>query len=519
MEMFWDGRRQKAKSGAWTKSSIAWSPLGTYLATFHSQGILIWGGPQFEEVARFVHPGVKAIDFSPCEKYIVTSNFTPKKKKDDPSSVIVWDIQKVIAASHRGVAQAQLEGKGRRGFDFENKEGRWPILQWSHDDKYFARVGVNKNKIECINIYETPSMMLLDKKSIEVPGCQEVSWSPRTNIISYWMPEGKNQPATVALREIPSREILREKHLYSVQNIKMFWQSAGDYLAVQLSRRKSKKTFTTNFELFRMREKNVPVEVIELESPEVVNFSWQPRGHMFSVAHAQDRQNPRPHVSLYQVKKKKTVNLYTLNDKNCDAVVWCPALPVAALCSKQTGRIEFYHVKKNQSLAEVDHFKMTSVQWDPSGRYLLSISAQPFGKDSWQYAADNGYKLWTFQGDPLVSVSKETLFQALWRPRPKTLLTSQKIASIRKNLRKDYWDHFEAEANKIKEANSSAAHRERTRLKETWKKYRRECEQHYVAEATNRVSLRGGVESDDEDDLVVVDTIQQTILSISEEPI
>ena len=42
----------------------------------------------------------------------------------------------------------------------------------------------------------------------------------------------------------------------------MVWQSAGDYLAVRVDRHtKTKKSTYAGFELFRIREKDIPIEV------------------------------------------------------------------------------------------------------------------------------------------------------------------------------------------------------------------------------------------------------------------
>lgn len=56
---------------------VSWSPKGTYLATFHKQGIALWGGPSWNKIVRFPHPNVKLIDFSPNEKYITTWSHEP----------------------------------------------------------------------------------------------------------------------------------------------------------------------------------------------------------------------------------------------------------------------------------------------------------------------------------------------------------------------------------------------------------------------------------------------------------
>lgn len=70
-----------------------WSPQGSYLATVHGRGIAIWGGPQFQKVARFNHPGVQFIDFSPCEKYLVTFSPNVPRNTEDISPVIIWEAR------------------------------------------------------------------------------------------------------------------------------------------------------------------------------------------------------------------------------------------------------------------------------------------------------------------------------------------------------------------------------------------------------------------------------------------
>jgi len=55
-----------------TETYVTWSPHGTYLGTFHRQGVILWGTEKWEKVMRFQHPGVKLIEFSPRETYLVT---------------------------------------------------------------------------------------------------------------------------------------------------------------------------------------------------------------------------------------------------------------------------------------------------------------------------------------------------------------------------------------------------------------------------------------------------------------
>lgn len=42
----------------------------------------------------------------------------------------------------------------------------WPLLKWSHDDAYVARMTTGEQGV--LYVYETPSMGLINKKSIKV---------------------------------------------------------------------------------------------------------------------------------------------------------------------------------------------------------------------------------------------------------------------------------------------------------------------------------------------------------------
>merc|ERR1712117_614702 len=186
----------------------------------------------------------------------------------------------------------------------------WPVFRWSHDDKFFARMTQDGT----LSIYETPSFGLLDKKSIKVEGLKGFSWSPKDNIIAYWVAEAKDVPARVVLLEIPSRKELRVKNLFNVANCKMHWQKSGDYLCVKVDRysklRKEKEEnkyagLYCNFEVFHMREKQIPVDSVEIKE-NVHAFAWEPIGSKFAIIHGEMQSL---NVSFYEVKTGQTPTL------------------------------------------------------------------------------------------------------------------------------------------------------------------------------------------------------------------
>ena len=119
--LVYGGEREKGTGVNWCERYVAWSSQGTYLATFHNKGIAIWAGDAFEKIGRYAHKGVKAVIFSPGEKYVVTCNFLD----GDPRAFVVWDVK---------------SGRELRNFALTKTEGGQPhAFKWSHDDQFRAR--------------------------------------------------------------------------------------------------------------------------------------------------------------------------------------------------------------------------------------------------------------------------------------------------------------------------------------------------------------------------------------------
>jgi translation initiation factor 3 subunit B len=46
------GEREKDLGLSWCDLEVKWSPVGSYLATFHSRGVALWGGANMEKQGR-----------------------------------------------------------------------------------------------------------------------------------------------------------------------------------------------------------------------------------------------------------------------------------------------------------------------------------------------------------------------------------------------------------------------------------------------------------------------------------
>uniref|UniRef100_A0A6Q2Y1D4 Eukaryotic translation initiation factor 3 subunit B n=1 Tax=Esox lucius TaxID=8010 RepID=A0A6Q2Y1D4_ESOLU len=443
----------------WTETYVRWSPKGTYLATFHQRGIALWGGEKFKQIQRFSHQGVSLIDFSPCERYVVT--FSPlMDTKEDPQAIIIWDI---------------LTGQKKRGFHCEKPT----VILF----------------VSCLCHLYRSSMGLLDKKSLKISGIKDFSWSPGDNIIAFWVPEDKDIPARVTLMQLPSRQEIRVRNLFNVVDCKLHWQRQGDYLCVKVDRTpKGTQGVVTNFEIFRMREKQVPVDVVEMKGdPESKNaFAWEPNGSKFAVLHG---ESPRINASFYHVKNNGKIELIKMFDKQqANSIFWSPQgqFMVLAGLRSMNGALAFVDTSDCTMMNIAEHYMASDVEWDPTGRYVVTSVSW------WSHKVDNAYWLWTFQGRLLQKNNKDRFCQLLWRPRPPTLLPLDAIKAIKKDLKK-YSKIFEQKDRLSQSKASKELVDKRRSMMEDYRRYREAALLQHQEQKAARLELRGGVDTDELD--------------------
>lgn len=345
---------------------------------------------------------------------------------------------------------------------------QWPIFKWAggRDDAYFAKLSKN-----AISVYQAPDMGLLDKRSLRMEAVQDFVWSPSDPVMAVYTAEQGNLPARIVLVRIPERTEVRQKNLFSVSDVKMYWHPQGDYFAVKVERfTKTKKSTFTGFELFSIRDKDCPMEVLELpnKNDKVHTFAWEPKGHRFAIVHGDG--GPRPNVTFYSMRDDKgrasSVRLLgTVAAKTCNAIYWSPAGKniVLAGLKGMNGQLEFFNVDEMETMATAEHFMATDVDWDPTGRYVATTVTTV-------HQMENGFKVWSFHGRLLYEGSKDRLFQLAWRPRLPSLLPPEKEAEIAKNL-KSFAKRYEEEDEALLRIDDDNVLSERKSLLDDWQRF------------------------------------------------
>ena len=417
--VFWNNEKDPPENivdrHLWTESFVQWSPLGTYLVSVHQQGVQLWGGPSWARQKRFAHSFVNMLDFSPNERYIVTWSNRPISIPDeghpqlsideDGKNYIIWDLE--TSKPLRSFANLDLPPVDPNAPPKIAPKFPWPAFKWSSDERYVARL----NQGQSISVYELPRMNLLDKTTVKLDGVMDFEWAPATpqrdgvksyeQLFCFWTPEIGSSPARVGLMSMPSKQIVRSLNLFSVNDAKLHWQSDAAYLAVKVDRHsKSKKSQATTLEIFRVKEKGVPVEVVDTIKDTVINFAWEPKGDRFVIITTTEPVGvtavpPKTSVAFFCPEKARGPvvgnfrHLRTLDKKNSNSIYWSPKgrfVVVATIANQQSSDLDFFDLDFEGEKAEgekdltanlqlmntADHYGVTDLQWDPSGRFVAS---------------------------------------------------------------------------------------------------------------------------------------------------
>ena len=135
-------------------------------------------------------------------------------------------------------------------------------------------------------------------------------------------------------------------------------------------------------------------------------------------------------------------------------------------------------------MASGEHYNCTDIEWDPTGRYVVSYVS------SWHVVNDNGLTVWTLTGQELAKQNISGLKQFVWRPRPKTLLSSAEQKKIKKNL-KDYSKEFEEEDAALSNKASTEVQEKRRAQLTAYKSLIAKFDSLKEMEAEKRISLYG----------------------------
>lgn len=186
---------------------IVWSPLGSYLATFHAKGVILHGGNEFKECGRLTHSGVRNLDFSKEERYAITWNGLIGNNNKD--AVILWDV-----ASNSVI----------RKFPCINPT--WPSFSISADEQFLATLGSNgigmqDRMIDITCRFTLPQAQMVTKSCFGISSISQYAWSPVGSTLAYIIPESNGKPATVVLLDVATDRRVQSVSFTNVEEVRI----------------------------------------------------------------------------------------------------------------------------------------------------------------------------------------------------------------------------------------------------------------------------------------------------------
>ena len=184
---------------------------------------------------------------------------------------------------------------------------------------------------------------------------------------------------------------------------------------------KTKKTSFTNLEIFHVREKNIPVEVVEVKDT-VIAFAWEPKGERFATVMTADVINPerglvglRTNINFYMLEKAtktavinnfklirksppptnldRELIIGSIDKKQLNTIFWSPKGRFLAFANLGRGITQFdfeiydcdYEGENKEMNKELnsnvmainigESYGTTDVEWDPTGRFIATSSS------------------------------------------------------------------------------------------------------------------------------------------------
>eukprot|EP01071_Lankesteria_metandrocarpae_P004328 Lankesteria_metandrocarpae@DN3484_c0_g1_i1.p1 len=452
-----------------TRGKVCWSSMGSYLCTFHKPGIKLLGKSNFDVLVRLPHVSASEICFSPNEEYVATYGETAAA-----GTVVVWHVI-------TGKRLAEFETATAMLYDGTSES---LFVMWSFDSTQFAMM-VGKDGVQSLTVISVPSMIvaldlpfggpkmppsMIGQSAASRPPVQ-LAWSPSQNIISVFsLPNKVDDPSRVVLIEIPSNIEKASKNLYNVKDARSHWQSKGAYMSlhstlVRKTGKKSRKEFS-QIEIFRMREKNVPVDTVQLEDHKVLGLHWETGSNRFSITVQEENSHNRVinfySVSLPSAVKRETLLVCSFEvNHTINHVSWSPLGSnfVATAFEGGDGGLIFGSLTEQNKVdvySRDEHLNVNRILWDESGRYILTAVCVQLGEgENWKLSSRAGYRAWSMHGKLIYFYNIERFYGIEWRPRPPRLLNAEAERDVHRNL-KAYSKRFDEEDHRVRNEKQAA---------------------------------------------------------------
>ena len=365
---------------------------GRVLAVVEESGVRVLDAETGAVVMSQPRPQVQAISLSPLGTFLLTWERLAEGAEE--GNLKVWRVGTGTLETH--YLQKVLGDKSA-----------WPLLKWSSDEAIAYRL-VN-NELHFFD-GQAPTQAAVHKLRVEgIKGC-ELAPGGAPHHVATFVPEKKGAPAVVRLWKHPDfgeGRFLISKSFFKADEVVLMWSPAGNACLVhtQTEVDKTGKSYYGETGLFFMPlEGKGSIVTLNKEGP-ICDVKWSPKGDEFVVVFGFSPSR----TALFNAKCEM---IHDFGEAPRNTVSWSPHARFLAIAGfgNLSGELSFWDRKTLKCLGTVEAHMTVNYEWSPDSKYFLTAILFP------RLRVDNGYRVWSCNGNLLLEEKMEELTMATWRP-------------------------------------------------------------------------------------------------------
>eukprot|EP00697_Spironema_sp_BW2_P014686 gnl/Spiro4/5201_TR2618_c0_g1_i1.p1 gnl/Spiro4/5201_TR2618_c0_g1~~gnl/Spiro4/5201_TR2618_c0_g1_i1.p1 ORF type:complete len:556 (+),score=145.60 gnl/Spiro4/5201_TR2618_c0_g1_i1:42-1670(+) len=331
-------------------------------------------------------PANMFVHLSPLKTFLVTL----ENNKDQPNNLAVWNV-------HTGEEVARFPQR-------KCTSSSWPLIQWTSDESLCALLRINE--LQVFDDLRRPPRHVL-----HVDNASKFSIAPgTTGRVAIAAMAGGGAPVTVSMYQLASGTKITQMMRQKADNVSLQWHPQGEALLVTIHSDvdTTGMSYYGNAMLFFMTPSGDHRIVPTTKEGAIGDVQWSPSGNDFILiqgvmpaAITMFNKHCEPHFQL------------GVDHRNC--VRWSPHGRFICVggFGNLIGDMDFWDYNKKKKMGSVRASGTVSCEWSPCGRYFLTATVTP------RLRVDNGYTLWTYRGEHVLTQPHEELYQVRWRPAPR----------------------------------------------------------------------------------------------------
>jgi translation initiation factor 2A len=374
-------------------AGLTFSRDGSLVAAASAATITVYTADDFGVAHTFDESNCMALAFSPMASFIVS-------------------FHKWVKGQSKGNMVVRSLADGTEVVRFHQRDLRsanWPLLQWSDDEKVCIRCV--KNTVQFMD-GQNPSE-IQDRLHLENVVSVKMAPGGAPYRVSTFVPSKNSMPAMVKVYEHPKLQTdqnISTKSFFNADTVDMNWNSTASMLLIRSSTEHdtSGRSYYGNSALHLLHADgkfSCTVPFDDIQAP-VHDAQWNPNGRNFVTI-----QGRSPAQSTL-FRGDTCDPIFKFGKGPYNTVRWSPHGRFLCLggFGNLSGAMVFWDVNKKAKIGECqDPDGAKSFEWAPDSRSFTTAVLRPWRR------VDNGYKVWSYAGEPLHSFKIEKLYQVEYR--------------------------------------------------------------------------------------------------------